>query len=171
MDLAEFIADVPDFPIDGVLFKDITPLLSEPKAFKEAVDLMAAEFEHKEIDQVVAIESRGFIFGAPVAYQLGCGFVLVRKPEKLPREAVSVEYSLEYGTNTLEMHADSIQSGDRVLLVDDLLATGGSARAAIDLIEELGGRVAGVAFLIELAFLRGREKLADYDIYSIITFD
>ena len=171
MDLAEFIADVPDFPIEGVLFKDITPLLSEPKAFKEAVDLMVTEFEDKEIDQVVAIESRGFIFGAPIAYQLGCGFVLVRKPEKLPRETVSVEYSLEYGTNTLEMHADSIRPGDRVLLVDDLLATGGSARAAVDLIEKLGGQVVGIAFLIELAFLQGREKLEDYDIFSIITFD
>ena len=171
MDLVEFIADVPDFPIEGVLFKDITPLLSEPAAFREAVDLMVAEFEHKEITQVVAIESRGFIFGAPIAYQLECGFVPIRKPEKLPREAISVEYSLEYGTNTLEMHADAIEPGEHVLLVDDLLATGGSARAAVDLIEKLGGQVVGIAFLIELAFLRGREKLEDYDIFSIITFD
>ncbi len=171
MNLVEFIADVPDFPIEGVLFKDITPLLLEPDAFREAVDLIVAEFEDREIAQVVAIESRGFIFGAPIAYQLGCGFVPIRKPEKLPREKISVEYSLEYGTNTLEMHADAIGSGENVLLVDDLLATGGSAKAAVDLIERLGGEVKGIAFLIELAFLRGREKLEDYDIFSIMTFE
>lgn len=171
MNLADFIADVPDFPIEGVLFKDITPLLSDPEAFRESVDLIVAEFEDREIAQVVAIESRGFIFGAPIAYQLGCGFVPIRKPEKLPREKISVEYSLEYGTNTLEMHADAIEPGDNVLLVDDLLATGGSARAAIDLLERLGGQVAGIAFLVELAFLKGREKLKDYDIFSIMTFE
>lgn len=170
MDLTEFIADVPDFPIEGVLFRDITPLLSDPDAFREAVDLMVEEFRDKKIDQVVAIESRGFIFGAPVAYQLKSGFVPIRKSEKLPREAISVEYSLEYGTNTLEMHADAIAPGERVLLVDDLLATGGSARAAVDLIEKLGGKVAGIAFLIELASLKGRENLEAYDIFSIITF-
>ncbi|MFP3895632.1 MAG: adenine phosphoribosyltransferase [Anaerolineales bacterium] len=171
MNLMEFIPDVPDFPIEGVLFKDITPLLSSPDAFREAVDLIVAEFEDKEIAQVVAIESRGFIFGAPVAYQLGCGFVPIRKPEKLPREKISVEYSLEYGTNILEMHADAIGSGENVLLVDDLLATGGSAEAAVALIERLGGKVTGIAFLIELAFLRGREKLKNYDIFSIMTFE
>jgi len=168
MDLARLIRDVPDFPIKGIIFKDITPLLQNPKAFQQVIDTFTARYSDAQIDQVVAIESRGFIFGAPLACTLGAGFVPIRKPGKLPAETTSVKYSLEYGTNTLEMHADAIQPGQRVLLIDDLLATGGSARAAIDLIERLGGIVVGVAFLIELEFLQGVEKLQGYDVCSLI---
>ena len=170
MDLASFIRDIPDFPVEGILFKDITPLLQNPQAFREAIDQLAARYKDRAIDQVVAIESRGFIFGAPLAYKLGAGFIPVRKPGKLPAETISVEYTLEYGTNTLEMHKDALKPGDRVLLVDDLLATGGSARAAANLIEQLGGKVEGIAFLIELEFLHGRSKLEGYDVFSLITF-
>ena len=170
MDLAEFIRDIPDFPIEGILFKDITPLLGNPRAFKRAIDRLADKYEGQQIDQVVSIESRGFIFGAPLAYKLGAGFVPVRKPGKLPARTIDIEYSLEYGTNALEIHVDAIQPGQRVLLVDDLLATGGSAKAAIGLIEHLGGLVVGVAFLISLKFLKGSEKLDGYDVFSIIEF-
>lgn len=170
MDLAEFIRDIPDFPIEGILFKDITPLLGNPKAFKRAIDRLTDKYEGQQIDQVVSIESRGFIFGAPLAYKLGAGFVPVRKPGKLPARTIDIEYSLEYGTNALEIHVDAIQPGQRVLLVDDLLATGGSAKAAIGLIEHLGGLVVGVAFLISLKFLKGSEKLDGYDVFSIIEF-
>ncbi len=170
MDLARMIRDVPDFPVKGILFKDITTLIRDPKAFREAVDRMAAPYRGMEIDLVAAIESRGFIFGAPLAYILGAGFVPVRKPNKLPSETISASYTLEYGTNTLEMHKDAIRPGQRVLLVDDLLATGGSAKAAATLIEQLGGKVVGVAFLIDLTFLHGVEKLKGYDVRSIIQF-
>ncbi|GAB4410517.1 MAG: adenine phosphoribosyltransferase [Anaerolineales bacterium] len=170
MDLAQMIRDVPDFPVKGILFKDITTLIKDPAAFREAVDRMAAPYEGMEIDLVAAIESRGFIFGAPLAYKLGAGFVPVRKPNKLPAETISASYTLEYGTNTLEMHKDAIQPGQRVLLVDDLLATGGSAKAAATLIEQLGGKVVGVAFLIDLTFLHGVEKLKGYDVFSVIQF-
>lgn len=170
MDLARMIRDVPDFPVKGILFKDITTLIKDPKAFKEAVDRMAALYEGMEIDLVAAIESRGFIFGAPLAYKLGAGFVPVRKPGKLPAETISASYTLEYGTSTLEIHKDAVQPGQRVLLVDDLLATGGSAKAAATLIEQLGGKVMGVAFLIDLTFLHGVEKLKGYDVRSIIQF-
>jgi adenine phosphoribosyltransferase len=168
MDLARLIRDVPDFPIKGIIFKDITPLLQNPKAFQKVIATFTARYSDAQIDQVVAIESRGFIFGAPLACTLGAGFVPIRKPGKLPAETISVEYSLEYGTNTLEMHTDAIQPGQRVLLIDDLLATGGSAKAAIDLIERLGGVVVGVAFLIELEFLQGIEKLQGYDVCSLV---
>lgn len=170
MGLDSYIRDVPDFPIEGILFKDITPLLQDPKAFREAIDTLAAHYEGEQIDVVVAIESRGFILGAPLAYRLGTGFVPIRKPGKLPSEVVSIEYSLEYGTNTLEMHRDAIKPGQRVLIVDDLLATGGSAKAAIHLVEQLGGQVVGVAFLIELEFLKGMEQLAGYPVFSAIKF-
>jgi len=170
MDLARMIRDVPDFPVKGILFKDITTLIKDPAAFREAVDRMAAPYEGMQIDLVAAIESRGFIFGAPLAYKLGAGFVPVRKPNKLPAETISASYTLEYGTNTLEMHKDAIRPGQRVLLVDDLLATGGSAKAAATLIEQLGGKVVGVAFLIDLTFLKGVEKLKGYDVRSIIQF-
>lgn len=170
MDLAQMIRDVPDFPVKGILFKDITTLIRDPKAFREAVDRMAAPYRGMEIDLVAAIESRGFIFGAPLAYILGAGFVPVRKPNKLPAETISASYTLEYGTNTLEMHKDAIRPGQRVLLVDDLLATGGSAKAAATLIEQLGGKVVSVAFLIDLTFLHGVEKLKAYDVRSIIQF-
>ena len=170
MDLAQLIRDVPDFPIDGILFKDITPLLQRPEAFKQVVDMLAAKYGDEQIDQVVSIESRGFVFAAPLAYRLGAGFVPIRKAGKLPAKTISVEYSLEYGTNTLEMHEDAIKPGERVLLVDDLLATGGSALAAIELVERLQGIVVAAAFLVELEFLKGVEKLGGYDVYSIIRF-
>jgi adenine phosphoribosyltransferase len=156
--------------VKGILFKDITTLIKDPAAFREAVDRMAAPYEGMQIDLVAAIESRGFIFGAPLAYKLGAGFIPVRKPNKLPAETISASYTLEYGTNTLEMHKDAIRPGQRVLLVDDLLATGGSAKAAATLIEQLGGKVVGIAFLIDLTFLKGVEKLKGYDVRSIIQF-
>jgi adenine phosphoribosyltransferase len=170
MDLASMIRDIPDFPVEGVLFKDITTLLSDAEAFRHVIDSMTERFRDKDIDLVVAIESRGFIFGAPLAYHLNVGFVPVRKPNKLPAEKISQEYSLEYGTNVLEMHTDAIIPGHKVLIADDLLATGGSIRATIDLVERLGGEVVGIAFLIDLTFLNGMEKLAGYDVYSMIQY-
>jgi adenine phosphoribosyltransferase len=170
MDLAKLVRDVPDFPISGILFRDITPLLQDATALRQAVDQLAEHYVGRRVDLVAAIESRGFIFGAPLAYQLHTGFVPIRKPGKLPAETVSIEYSLEYGTNTLEMHRDAIRPGQRVLVVDDLLATGGSARAAAQLIEGQGGVVVGAAFLVELAFLRGVEKLQGYEVYSLLRF-
>ena len=170
MDLASMIRDIPDFPVEGILFKDITTLLSDAEAFRHVIDSMTERFRDKEIDLVVAIESRGFIFGAPLAYHLNVGFVPVRKPNKLPAEKISQEYSLEYGTNVLEMHTDAIIPGQKVLIADDLLATGGSIRATIDLVERLGGDVVGIAFLIDLTFLNGMEKLKGYDVYSMIQY-
>jgi adenine phosphoribosyltransferase len=170
MDLACLIRDVPDFPVEGILFKDITTLLQNAQAFKKAVDKLAAQFEQHSVDQVVAIEARGFILGGPIAYKLEAGFVPVRKKGKLPAKTIKAEYSLEYGAATLEMHVDAIRPGDNVLLVDDLLATGGSAKAAIDLVERLGGKVVGAAFLVELEALRGAKKLEDYDVFSLIRF-
>ena len=139
MDLAKTIRSIPDFPVEGILFRDISTLTRDPDAFQEAIDALIDHYADKDIDLVVGIESRGFVFGAPMAYEMGAGFVMVRKPGKLPAEAISASYTLEYGTNTLEMHTDSIQPGQRVLLVDDLIATGGSAKAAAELIEQLGG--------------------------------
>ena len=170
MELSTYIRDVPNFPIEGILFKDITTLLQDAQAFRHAVDALAARYRDWQIDQVVGIESRGFIFGAVLAYKLGTGFVPVRKPGKLPAETIGVEYSLEYGTNSLEMHKDAIAPGDRALVVDDLLATGGSAKAAIDLVEKLGGQVVGAAFVVELEFLKGAEKLKGYDLFSLIKY-
>lgn len=171
MQLASLIRDVPDFPIEGILFKDITTLIRDADAFREAIDWMAGQYVGSDIDCVVAIESRGYIFGAPLAYKLGAGFVPIRKPGKLPAQIISESYALEYGTNTLEIHEDAIDPEQRVLVIDDLLATGGSARAAINLVERLGGRVVGVAFLVELDFLHGRDKLEGYDVLSLIHFD
>jgi adenine phosphoribosyltransferase len=170
MDLASLIRDVPDFPVPGILFKDITTLVRNPAAFREVVSRLADHYADTPVDIVVAIESRGFILGAPLAWHLGAGFVPVRKPGKLPAKSISDSYSLEYGTNTLEIHEDAIQPGQRVLVVDDLLATGGSARAAINLIERLGGKVVGVAFLVELDFLNGRQKLDGYPVLSLIHY-
>jgi len=170
MDLANLIRAIPDFPIEGILFRDITTMLSKPDAFKAAIDALVESQSGKEVAQVVAIESRGYIFGAPMAYQMDAGLTLVRKPGKLPAETVSVEYSLEYGTNTLEMHADAFEPGTPVIVVDDLLATGGSAKAAIDLVERIGGVVVGVVFLIELDALGGAKKLTDYDVFSLIHY-
>ena len=171
MEPASLIRDVPDFPIEGILFKDITPLLSDGDAFREVINWMADQYADSNVDCVVAIEARGYIFGAPLAYQLGVGFVPIRKPGKLPAGTVSESYELEYGTNSLEIHEDGIEPGQRVLVIDDLLATGGSARAAINLVERLGGKIIGVAFLIELDFLHGREKLVGYDVQSLIHYD
>ncbi|MCE5259649.1 MAG: adenine phosphoribosyltransferase [Chloroflexi bacterium] len=170
MDLAACIRDIPDFPKKGILFKDLTTLFQNPGAFHEAVDAMYARVKGLQIDTIVAIESRGFILGAPLAYQLNAGFVPVRKPGKLPGATIRVEYDLEYGTNILEIHTDAIQAGERVLVVDDLLATGGSAKAAIELVERLNAKVVGVAFLVELLALRGMSKLGDYNAFSIIQY-
>ena len=156
------IRDVPDFPKEGILFKDITPVLQHPKAFAEVTDRLLAYARERSVDAVVGIESRGFIFGAPVALALGVGFVPIRKLGKLPAETLRAEYALEYGTNTVEMHKDAVQPGQRVLIIDDLLATGGTAAAAADLVERAGGEVAGFAVLVELAFLNGRDALAGY---------
>jgi len=170
MDLASLIRDVPDFPVEGILFKDITTLLTDPQAFREVIDNLTDRFRGNDIDLVAAIESRGFIFGAPLAYQLGAGFVPVRKPNKLPADKIAEEYSLEYGRNVLEMHVDAVKRGHKVLIVDDLLATGGSARATVKLIERLGGEVVSLAFLVELTFLNGVDKLKGYDVYSIVKY-
>lgn len=168
--LEAMIRDIPDFPQPGVLFKDITTLLKDPEAFRYSIDRMYDHFAGRQIDLVVAVESRGFIFGAPLAYRLGAGFVPVRKLGKLPADTVAVEYALEYGTSTIEMHQDAIAPDSRVLIVDDLLATGGTVAATLDLVEQLGGEVAGLGFLIELAFLKGRERLPDREIFSLITY-
>ena len=171
MDLAAPIRDIPDFPVPGVLFKDVTTLLKDSAGFCAAVDALADRYAgREEIDLVAAIEARGFLFAAPLAYRLRAGIVPIRKPGKLPAPTTSVEYSLEYGSNTLEIHTDAIAPGQRVLVVDDVLATGGSARAAVDLVERLGGQVAGIAFLAELTFLNGIEKLHGYDVYSVIRY-
>ena len=170
MQLASLIRDVPDFPIEGILFKDITTLIRDKDAFRGAINWMTDQYADVDVDRVVAIEARGYIFGAPLAYRLGAGFVPIRKPGRLPAQTISESYQLEYGTNTLEIHEDGIKPGQRVVVVDDLLATGGSARAAIKLVERLGGEVVGVAFLVELDFLHGRERLEGYDVVSLIHF-
>ena len=170
MDLAKKIRDVQDFPVKGVLFKDITTLIQDPDAFQEAIDALVDHYIDEEIDVVAAIESRGFIFGAPLAYELAAGLVPIRKPGKLPAEKISADYTLEYGTNTLEVHKDAIRPGQSVLLVDDVLATGGSAKAAVELIERLGGKIVGIAFLVDLTYLKGMEKLTAYDVFSLIQF-
>jgi adenine phosphoribosyltransferase len=168
--LEDWIRDVPDFPQKGILFKDITPLLQDARAFRAAMDRLAAHYAGSGIQLVVGVESRGFIFGATLAYLLNCGFVPVRKFGKLPSETISVEYSLEYGTNVVEMHIDAIRPGQRVLIVDDLLATGGTTAAAMELVEQLGGHIAGIAFLVELSFLKGREQLGGHDVFALIQY-
>lgn len=168
--LEDWVRDIPDFPQKGVLFKDITPLLQDPKAFHMAMDRLAAHYAGAGIEAVVGVESRGFIFGAPLAYLLNCGFVPVRKFGKLPSETVSVEYALEYGTNVVELHTDAIKPGQRVLIVDDLLATGGTVSASIELVEKMGGHIAGIAFLVELGFLKGRDRLNDHDVFALIQY-
>ena len=168
--LEDWIRDIPDFPQRGVLFKDITPLLQDAAAFHASLDRLAAHYAGSGIQMVVGVESRGFIFGAALAYLLNCGFVPVRKFGKLPYQTVSVEYSLEYGTNMVEMHTDAIRPGQRVLIVDDLLATGGTTSAAMELVEKLGGHIAGIAFLVELTFLKGREQLGGHDVFALIKY-
>jgi adenine phosphoribosyltransferase len=171
MDFASLIRSIPDFPVKGILFRDITTLIRDGEAFQDVVDAMVEHYIDTEIDVIVGIEARGWIFGAPLAYELGAGFVPVRKPTKLPAEKISVSYSLEYGTNTLEMHKDALAPGTKVLLVDDLLATGGSAKAGVELVEKLGGQVVSLAFLIELKDLKGRDRLKGYDVFSMIQFE
>lgn len=169
-DLRAKIREIPDFPKPGILFYDITTVLKDGPAFKEAVDLMRAPYANEQIDIVVGMESRGFIFSAPLAYQLGAGFVPVRKLGKLPAETLTVEYALEYGSNTLEIHRDAVKTGQRVLVVDDLLATGGTVGGTIELVERLGGEVVGLAFLVELDFLKGRERLQGRRVTSVIRY-
>ena len=171
MDLARTIRSVPDFPVEGILFYDITTMLKNPEAFKESVDQLVNYYQETKVDIVIGVESRGFIFGTPLAYKLGAGFVPVRKPGKLPAEKLAESYELEYGTNTLEIHKDAIQQGQKVLVVDDLLATSGTAKATCNLVEKLGGQVVGVAFVIELNFLKGREQLKGYDVFSLLSYD
>lgn len=171
MDLKQYIASIPDFPKKGIIFRDITPLVQNGEAFREAVDRLSAYAEKTGAEVIAAPESRGFIFGCPMAYKLGIGFAPVRKPGKLPRKTISCSYDLEYGSNELNMHADSIAPGQKVLVMDDLLATGGTAKATINMVERMGGRVVGVAFLIELVDLKGREELKPYDVYSILTYE
>lgn len=171
MDLRTIIRDVYDFPKKGIVFKDITTLLMHPKAFDQSVQDLCRPFQQEDIDLVVGIEARGFIFGGAMACQLGAGFVPVRKPGKLPADVIQETYALEYGTDSIEIHADAIQPGQTVLIVDDLLATGGTAAATVKVVEQLKGQVVGVAFLIELDFLNGREKLAGHKIHSLVHFD
>ena len=168
--LEDWIRDVPDFPQKGVLFKDITPLLQDGTAFHAALDRLAAHYAGAGIQTIVGIESRGFIFGAPLAYMLHCGFVPVRKFGKLPSQTFSAEYTLEYGTSVVEIHTDAIKPGERVLIVDDLLATGGTVSSTVELVEKLGGHIAGIAFLIELLQLQGRDHLKKYDVFALMKY-
>ena len=170
VDLKSYIRDIPDWPKPGVVFKDITPLLRDPIAFKSAIDALADHFRTANIDLVVSVEARGFIFGGALAYNLGAGFVPARKPGKLPWMKIKVEYSLEYGTDAIEMHQDAITSGKRVLVFDDVLATGGTIAATIQLVNALGGTVVGSAFLIDLTFLHGVNRLKGYETFSLIQY-
>ena len=169
-DLRAKIREIPDFPKPGILFYDITTMLKDAGAFKDAIGLMLEPFRDEKVDVVVGMESRGFIFAAPMAMELGAGFVPVRKLGKLPAETASVEYALEYGTNTLEVHKDALQPGQKVLIVDDLLATGGTVLGTIELVKTLKADVVGLAFLVELLFLKGRERLSEYTIHSVIQY-
>ncbi|MCD6590693.1 MAG: adenine phosphoribosyltransferase [Candidatus Aenigmarchaeota archaeon] len=171
MDLHSKIRTIPHFPKQGVMFKDITTLLLDPSAFQHAVNEMIKPFIGKKIDKVVAAESRGFIFGSVIAHKLNAGFVPLRKPGKLPYKTIKQEFETEYSTDAFEMHEDAIEKGDKVLMVDDLIATGGTLEAAVKLVEKLGGEVVGITTLIELTFLNGREKLKGYDVYSVIKYD
>jgi adenine phosphoribosyltransferase len=169
-DLKALIRDVPDFPKPGIVFKDIMPLLADADALRETVDLLAQWVEPRQPDLILGAEARGFITGGALACRLGCGFVAARKPGKLPWRTVSAKYALEYGYDVLELHADAIGPGQRVIVHDDVLATGGTARAKCELVEQLGGEVVGVAFIISLEFLNGRDRLADYDVFSLIEY-
>ena len=168
--LKALVRDVPDFPQEGIVFKDITPLLADPIAFSTVIDLIVVHFGRGNVDKVVGIEARGFILASPVAYHFGAGFVPVRKKDKLPWETESADYALEYGAATLEVHRDAVTPGERVLIVDDVLATGGTAAATSQLVERIGGKVIGIACLIELGFLNGRDKLEGHDLFSLITY-
>lgn len=171
MDFKEKIRVIPDFPQPGIRFKDITTLLKDGEAYKAAIDVLAEKVKEKEIDLIVGPEARGFVVGAPLAYALGIGFIPVRKKGKLPSETIEVSYDLEYGKDALAMHKDAIQPGQKVLIADDLLATGGTISATLDLVKQLGGEVVGAAFFIELAYLNGREKLEGLDIISLVRYE
>jgi adenine phosphoribosyltransferase len=169
--LKKLIREVPNFPKEGINFYDITTLLKDAGGLKQTINALADEYKGVKVDTVIGVESRGFIFAAPLAYHLGAGFVPVRKPKKLPAECVSVSYDLEYGQDTLEMHKDAVGMGHKVLIMDDLLATGGTAKAVVDLVEGLGGEIVGLLFVVELNFLKGREKFNGYDVRSLIRYD
>ncbi len=171
MDLKTKIRNIADFPKKGIVFRDITPLIRDGEAFKYTIDLMAQHYKDTPIDAILGAEARGFIFGSALAYRLGMGFIPVRKPGKLPYKVRKVSYDLEYGSNIVEMHTDAIKEGENILIVDDLVATGGTAKAQADLITETGGKVAGFCFLVELEFLNPRKLLADYDVFSLIKYD
>ncbi len=168
MNLSDKIRTIPDFPKEGIQFKDITTLLKDADAYQEAIDQLVKQYQDKDIDLILGIEARGFLVGAPLALELNKGFVPVRKEGKLPGDKIKAEYDLEYGSNMLELHKDAIEEGQKVLIVDDLLATGGTVEATVDLVEEAGGEVIGICFLMELEFLKGREKLTDYEVFSLI---
>jgi len=170
MDLEKYVESIPDFPSEGILFRDVTPMLADGAAYREVTKRLADYARKQGAEVIVGPEARGFIFGCPVATELGVGFVPVRKPGKLPRETVSVKYDLEYGTNEVFMHKDAIKPGQKVVVVDDLLATGGTIAATAKLVEELGGEVVGMAFIIELADLNAREFLKDYDVYTVLSY-
>lgn len=170
-ELKQLIREVPDFPRPGILFYDITTLLKNGPGFRDVIDALKSHYQGANVDTVIGIEARGFIFAPALAYALGAGFVPMRKPKKLPSERVSVSYELEYGSDSLEIHKDAIENGHRVLIVDDLLATGGTATAAAKLVEKVGGRVAGLGFVVELTFLNGRSKLNGYDVFSLLQYD
>ena len=170
MDLKSFIRDVPDFPEPGIVFKDVTPLLQDAGAFKYTIDSLADRFKNESIDAIVAVEARGFLFGATLAYQLGKSIVLVRKPSKLPAETYKADYTLEYGSNTLEIHVDGVMPGQRVLILDDLLATGGTLEASAKLVERCGGVISGISTIIELMDLNGRSRLGGYDVFSLLQY-
>ncbi len=168
--LEDYVTTIPDFPKEGIMFRDITTILSDKDGFKLAIDLMVEKLKDVDFDLVLGSESRGFVFGSPVAYAMNKGFVLVRKKGKLPREVISEDYDLEYGKATLEIHTDAIKKGQKVVILDDLIATGGTTEAIVKLVERLGGEVVKIGFVIELAGLKGREKLKDYDVFSLITY-
>jgi adenine phosphoribosyltransferase len=168
--LKNTIRSIPDFPKKGIMFRDITTLLQNEKAFRATIDIFAKKYAKKNIQKVVGIESRGFIFGAALAYKLKCGFIPVRKPKKLPSTTIRQEYHLEYGTDTIEIHNDAIERGEKILLVDDLLATGGTMEATTKLVEKLRGKIVGIAFVIELDFLNGKKKLNNYDVFSLMHY-
>ncbi len=170
MDLKKYIRNIPDFPQKGVMFRDVTTLLKEPEPFRYVIDTVVDKYKDEKIDKVVSVEARGYIFGGAIAYLLNCGFVPVRKPGKLPADKLFLEYTLEYGTNTVEIHKDAIEPGERVLVFDDLLATGGTVQATCKLVEELGGKVVACAFITDLTYLKGTEKLRDYSIFSLIQY-
>ena len=170
MDLKSFIQDIPDWPKEGVIFRDITPLLQNPEALKFTIEELAESYVGQKVDKVVAIDARGFLLASAVGYKLNAGVVLVRKPGKLPRKTIKQDYELEYAANTLEMHQDAISQGENILIIDDVLATGGTAKATVELVEQLGGQVVGLGFLIDLTFLKGKDKLKGYRVYSLIQY-